>query len=171
MDNAWAERIANAIKQQAPEETASVEVMKYALVSLYHGLSVLFASLIIGAITGKLVETLITLIAFALLRFLSGGFHFESALTCFIFSTVISSAIPHIPLPDGYFLIVMITSIILLGIFAPSSVKGVTRIPEKYYPLLKVGSILLVSLNFFIGSELLAVTFFTQSVFTVKLRR
>jgi len=171
MSYGWAEKIAVAIKNKAPEQTASVEVMKFALISLFNGTTVLVACLLIGGITGKLTETIITMIAFAVMRFIAGGFHFESALACFLFSTALLSALPHIPLPDGSQIYLSVISIVLLLIFAPSDVKGKTRIPEKYFLYLKLSSILLVCGNIVIDSDLLLKAFFAASLLTVKLRR
>lgn len=170
MVNNWAEKLALQIKKQAPDETASVEVMKFALLTLYNGGTVLIASLTIGALTGMFKETFITLVAFALLRFLSGGYHFESALACFIFSTALMAGLPHLPLPESATLYLNIGAILLLLIFSPSSIKGHTRIPEKYFIWLKVFSILLVCGNIVIDSSILAKAFFTQAVLTVKIR-
>jgi len=171
MNYAWAEKLALAIKSKAPDETASVEVLKFALITLFNGTISLVGCLIVGALTGKLKETLIVLCAFAVMRFLAGGYHFRSPVTCFLFSVASLSALPHIPVPAGSHLYLSLASIVLLLLFAPSDIKGKTRIPEKYFLYLKLLSILLVCGNIFLESELLLKAFFTASLLTINFRR
>jgi len=53
---------------------------------------------------------------------------------------------------------------VMLVIFAPSNYDQHARIPKQYYPLLKILASAIVASNFFIGSDLLALTFATQSI-------
>src|SRR5690554_2422168 len=100
-----ARRIAVSIKNTNPEKTHSVEVMTFALIILMNGLLSFSLALLIGAITGKAYMTLIAIIAFVLLRFCSGGFHFQSSMACTIVSCAIFAIIPHIPVNYEWFLI------------------------------------------------------------------
>jgi accessory gene regulator B len=171
MIDIYANRIAVAIKEANTEITASVEVMQYALILLFNGFTIFFSSLLIGLITGRFYETLVILISFAILRQLSGGFHFESGVYCIITSTALLSSLPHIPLPDNWIMPLTFISLLSFLAFAPSDIDQQTRIPSKYYPVLKLISVLLVCSNFFLLSEIFTKAIFTQAVFIIKLRR
>lgn len=167
----WAERTAISIKKMNPEQTTSVEIMKFALLIWINGLSVTIMCLMVGAFTGKFEETALVLVAFGTLRFVSGGYHFNSALQCIIASTLLLSTLPHVALSHNWNLGLLITSLILLAIFAPSNIINQTRIPEKYFPFLKICSIILVLANFAFFSDIVTATFFVQAVTTIYLRR
>lgn len=166
-----AEKLSQSIKRLAPEETASIEVMKYGITVLINSASVILLSLSIGVLTGKFQDALVALISYAVLRCFAGGFHFQSAIACIMFSTALFSIIPHIPISHFSTLILTLLALIIISIFAPSNIADETRIQIKYHPLLKACSILIVSVNFFLVSPILAKSFFTLSLFTVKLRR
>jgi accessory gene regulator B len=170
MIESYAEKAAMSLKEINPEKTASVEVMKYGIIMAFNGLSVAFLALLGGWIGGHFEETLLTLAAFGLLRFASGGFHFESAGLCIVFSTLLMISIPYIPVKENWILILTAVSFILTAIFAPSGIEGQTRIDEKYFPLLKVLSILIVGSNFFLLSTTLSKIFFIQSLLLVKIK-
>ncbi|XOS93119.1 accessory gene regulator B family protein [Brevibacillus laterosporus] len=67
-----AETIAKKISAASPNEPVSVDVLVYSLIIQFYGLAIIISSLIIGASTGKLLETLIALVSFTVLRLLSG---------------------------------------------------------------------------------------------------
>ncbi|QYR22677.1 accessory gene regulator B family protein [Paenibacillus sp. sptzw28] len=170
MIESFAERAAISLKEINPEKTTSVEIMKYGIIMSFNGFSVAGLSLLGGWLGGHFTETLYTLVAFGIFRFFSGGFHFESALKCIIFSTTLMIALPYIPVYGNWTLILTAASLVLTAILAPSGIENQTRIPEKYFPLLKVISILIVISNFFLVSSLLAKILFTQSILLVKLK-
>ncbi|MGG1267222.1 accessory gene regulator B family protein [Brevibacillus laterosporus] len=62
-----AKKIAGAIKRANPDETASIEVLQYALVILIGSFFTIIISLTIGAVTDKFKETALVLFSFALL--------------------------------------------------------------------------------------------------------
>ncbi|MGG1659462.1 accessory gene regulator ArgB-like protein [Brevibacillus sp. NRS-1366] len=159
-----AQKIATKIKEMNPEETASIEVMKFSLIMIISTLVTLTTSLFLAFLFGVLFETITVLFTFALLRFFSGGFHFKSAELC-ITATVLGSVIlPLISKYTHFSWLLTIISILLLLLFSPRG-KNQSRIFEKkHFPLLKIISIVIVGANFLIGSELLALTFFIQSI-------
>jgi len=171
MIESMALRLAQRLKNAEPEGTASVEVMKYSLVIL---LNLFFTILVIGlagAITGKFGQTMLGLSAFMVLKFVSGGAHLRTALQCSVLSVVCVVAVPHIPLTDTWTQAVIVVSAVLLLLFAPSNLKGHTRIPDRYFPLLKLASVLIVSLNFFWLSSTVAVAHFIQAASTIRINR
>jgi accessory gene regulator B len=171
MTEGIANKLAVKIKNANPEKTASIEVMKYALIILIDGLIVLLLTICIGSISGKFLETIYTIVAFVILRQLSGGFHFDSSVKCIIFSTALLAALPHIPLNQLWIKPFTILSLISFLIYAPSNIDQQTRIPNKYFPTLKIISVLLISTNMIFSSALLAKVFFAQAVLIVKIRR
>ncbi|MFC7749090.1 accessory gene regulator ArgB-like protein [Paenibacillus thermoaerophilus] len=170
MIESMANRIATRIKETNPEQTVSVAVMKYSLIILFTTIGGFVLTMAIGIVTGKALPTFLALISFAVLRFFSGGFHFKSALMCILGSTAVIAPLPHIPVNELAFYILMGGSLLLLLLFAPSNIKGNSKIPEKYYPLLKIVSMLVVSSNFIFHSEVMALAFFIQAI-TVALSR
>jgi accessory gene regulator B len=166
--DAFAQRTAIRMKAINSEKTASVEVMKYGLLIFINIFSIIFISLLIGFITGKLMETLLTLVAFALLRACTGGYHLKSSIHCIFFSSALMTIIPHIPMNQSSTLSLTIFSIVLVLIFAPFALEHQNNIPKRYYPYIKIMGIVLVSINLFLMSNTLALCFFVQSVMLIR---
>lgn len=162
-------RIAHSIKNSNPQYTASVDVLKYGLIIILNFCSTLLLCTIVGLLSGKLIEVFIGLLAFIILRSVSGGFHFRTALMCTIVSTLIFTILPFLTLSNLLFYIFMSVSCVLQLLFSPSRIKGKSNIPEKYYPALKVASLLIVSANFIINSDLVALIFLVQSLTLIYL--
>lgn len=169
MIDGLAAKLANGIKKTNPEKTASVEVMQFALIILINGLITFVLALLIGFLTGKFVETVLILLAFILLRFVTGGFHFDSSIKCTVVSTGLAILLPHVPITFQMLnLLLGVLSLILILMYAPANIEGHTRIPPKFYPHLKVIALILVSSNFIIGSPSLSLGFFVQSLTLVN---
>lgn len=164
-------KLALSIKQANPEKTSSTEVMTFSLILLLNALAIITCSLIIGGLTGKLVETAVTLFSFALLKFFSGGIHLKSSDTCAMVSIIGMSLLPHIPIYDSWVLWMTSISLVIIILFAPANMHKKARIPEKYYPLLKIISILIVASNFIINSDILAKVFILQAAMLIPLKR
>jgi accessory gene regulator B len=166
--DAFAQRTAVRMKAINNEKTASVEVLKFGLLLFINSFSIMFISLLIGFITGKLIETVLTLVGFALLRACTGGYHLKSSIQCIIISSAIMTIIPHIPLNQSVALSLTVISIVLVLIFAPFALENQNNIPKRYYPYLKIMGIILVAINLFLMSNTLAVCFFVQSVMLIR---
>jgi len=166
-----ADRIAVKIKEASPEETASTEVMKYALIGLLHNGIIVGTALAAGLILGKFFDILWICLSFMLLRLISGGYHFKSALACFVFSTVIFIGIPFIPVSDGLLPYLNSVSLVLCAVFAPSNIREHIRVPDKYFIWFKIGSVLVVALNFTIDNPLITLSFLAQSMTLIHFRR
>ena len=164
-------KIATGIKRVNPEVPQSVERMEYALIILLNGVMVTIASLIVSAVLGTLQETIIFLIAFALLRQVSGGYHLSTALGCAIVSITLAAVIPLIPVTDNLCYVMSGISLILVAWFAPSKIENQSRIPRKYYPLLKAISIAIVCASVFIASPVITKALFVQALFLIRKRR
>jgi accessory gene regulator B len=124
--------------------------------------------LLIGLITGNLMDTIVVLVAFALLRACTGGYHLKSSILCIVYSSALMTIIPLIPMNHLVTLLLTTISILLILVFAPFGLENQNNIPKRFYPYLKLAGILFVSLNFFFLSDILAVSFFVQSVMLIR---
>jgi len=168
MVNTLAKRLAIGIKQVVPEAPQSVEVLSYALSFILNALYIIGASLLISLFTGKVQEVIIVLIGYALLRQVSGGIHLKSGTLCIIISTAGATALSFVSFNHNVLLLVTAISLLLALVYAPSRIDKQTRIPSKYYPLLKLISLVIISSSFFIGSAVLASAFLLQSLTLIR---
>lgn len=169
MINSLAQLIAVRIKLVVPDHPASVNVLRYSISFFLNALFIITISLIFALFTHRIPEAAIVLVAFATLRQVSGGAHLKSGTLCVIVSTAIITVLSYMSfLNDSYILWFNVTSLLLVSLFSPSRIDQQTRIKERYYPLLKWISILMVCSNFLIGSSVLAATFLAQSVTLIR---
>jgi Membrane protein putatively involved in post-translational modification of the autoinducing quorum-sensing peptide len=164
MVEALAERLAGKIKRANPDQTVSVPVMKFALIIVINFTIPIAASLAFGALTGKWLETLTAMIVFVALRMISGGYHFESPIPCMLVTFTIIAVPPHISLPEPWIYLLTAAALVLFTWLAPANMKGYNTMPEKYYPLLKIGSVLIVSCNFLFLSGTAAIVLAVQGI-------
>jgi accessory gene regulator B len=157
-------RLASAIKEVDPERTPSVDVMKFSLIILLHTLFTALIILTVGWATGKGGETAGGMLFFMLLRFFSGGYHLHSSALCTVLSVALIGAAPHIPLPPEWVMALTALNVVLMLVFAPSNIKGFARIPETWFPLLKIVSGLIVSSNFLMRLDHIAVVSLFQAL-------
>lgn len=159
-----AESLATKIEQVNPGQTASVPVMKFALIILINFTIPVVASMAFGAFTGKWFETLIAMSYFVVMRMISGGYHFESPIPCMLMTFAIIAIPPHVEMSEKSTLILTSFSLVLVILLSPSNMKGYNTISEKYYPLLKVFSVLIVSSNFILLSGAAAIVLAVQGI-------
>ena len=164
-------KIASIIKQANPQETSSIEVMQYALNIILNSLVIVISSLFIGWLTGSFAGTATALFGFAFLRFMSGGKHLKTATACNIISITLCSSLPHLTfLVENHLWIINMSSLILMLLFAPNPDANV-QIPVRWYPFMKIISVLMVASNFFILSSVLGLAFLAQSLTVISLAR
>ncbi|MBB6675327.1 accessory gene regulator ArgB-like protein [Cohnella nanjingensis] len=165
-------RIARGIKSAVPEHPLSVEVLKYAVSFVLNTGSIIVFSLAISFFTGRVAEVLTVLVAYALLRQVSGGLHLKSGTLCVVASTAGITAMSFADFGPAAVTVANLAALLLAAVYAPSRIEGQTRIPKKYYPLLRFVSIIIVSSNFLIQSPILAAAFLVQCVTLIRpLRR
>ena len=164
MVEALAQHLATKIKRASPHQTASVPVMKFALIIVINFMVPTVASLLFGAMTGKLLETLTAMGYFIALRILSGGYHFETPVLCMVATCITFALPPHLELNGQWTLMLTTLSLLMVLILAPSNMRGYNTIPEKYYPLLKLFSVLIVCSNFIILSGTAAIVLAVQGI-------
>jgi len=161
MIEALTQRIVRFIEIHNDRKQVSRDVMVFALQSLLTNLLTIVLSLLIALLLGTLRETAMVLVAVAVLRNLTGGFHFKSATLCVVVSTLIVVLIPFVPIDKITGLVLTIISVILVLLFAPSDLKGHTRISDRGLQIMKMAGLLVVCSNLVLQSPLLALSFFS----------
>lgn len=149
-------KAAQAIKNANPEQTSSVERLTALLALHINNFGIIIATLVIGLLTGKLLETAVGIAAFVTARLLSGGFHFRNLDVCFLVSTALLSVIPHIDLNMYVTIVISLLSIGLTAIFSKKR---------------KMALICILLLNILIVSPIIALAIFFQSVSLLPSRR
>lgn len=135
--------------------------------------TILFGTITIGWLTGNLQEVMIGLFAFALLRSITGGYHFESSSLCILFSIVAFCLLPYVPVTPTWNIILIAISALLTAIFAPTGLGDQSNIPPKYYPYLKILSVALILGSSFLFFQVgaLAKAYFIQSLTLLLVKR
>lgn len=167
-----AERLAIRIHEANREETASVPVLKFALIGLFNNTLTFVLILLAGALLGMFPESLLAFFAFMGLRLFAGGAHFNSAYLCIAVSvaTVTAAVFLSVYLNDTLTFASTAVSLLIIAWFAPSNIKK-TRIKPSRRPLYKVVSVLIVAANFIIQSPLLALVFLAQAISTLDIQK
>ncbi|MBP3962275.1 accessory gene regulator B family protein [Paenibacillus lignilyticus] len=143
----------------------SVPVIKYALEIMLNTITIASLVLIIGLVSGEPLKTAGLLVVFAVIRFISGGYHLPTNVSCIAASTVVLSVLPHVVIPELWMYGLTAASLVMMAVLAPANYDKYATISPKYYPLMKVIACLIVASNFWLGSEMLALAFAVQSCF------
>ncbi|SEM66047.1 accessory gene regulator B family protein [Paenibacillus sp. OV219] len=166
-------RIASKIKSRVPDHPTSENVLKYSISFLINTILSIGLALVISIFTGKVYETVVVLCAFALLRRMSGGIHLKSSFSCISVTSIGANLLSFVSLSSSGTFVVNCISLVLIGVFAPAYYHKRKKQTPTSNRVLKVGSVILVALNFFIGDSIIAATFLTQSLtlLIIKIRR
>lgn len=160
------------VKSKAPEDhPASVAVLRHALAILLNMVMIIAIVLIVTAVTNTFRNATIAMFSFAVLRQITGGYHLKSGMWCVAVSSLLFIGISLIDLPQQTTVLLTLISAILCAMFAPSDIEKQSRIPSKYYPLLNILGIIIVFSNLFIGSAVVALSFFIQTLLLIRWRR
>jgi accessory gene regulator B len=161
--------IATSIIKNNPETSSSYEVLKYGIIAFLNQVIITCSVLFFGAITGHLLESFIAVIAFPIIRYFSGGVHLGSSMWCNLVTTTIVLLSVYTPIEYWYNgLVINAIALLIISVTAPSGIKR-SRIDQKYYPLLKIISMVIIAINFAIQSPVLSVVFFIQSLTTLRI--
>ncbi|WP_138751781.1 accessory gene regulator ArgB-like protein [Paenibacillus sinopodophylli] len=171
MIEAIASSIAVGIKKVVPEHPSSVAVLQYSLALILNGAFIIGLSLLLSIITGKTAEVAIILISFALLRQVSGGLHLKSGMSCVLVSTGVATVLSLVNLGQTITLTITAISMLLMLLLAPSNIEKQSRIPKRYYPILKAVSVVIVAVNLLIQSDVIALAFIAQGITLILTRR
>lgn len=160
-----ADYLANGIKKYDP--SASVKVMRFSLVHIFDLLICLSIVSIIAITTGNFWNGVLGTVAFATLRYFSGGLHFESANTCNVISSILVIVCILIPIDYWYNgFVINVIAVVIIALKAPANLTRNTLKP-KDIPVVKAIAIIIVCTNFFFQSGLLSLVFFTQALTTL----
>lgn len=162
--NRLAHHISVRIKEANPEETASVEIMQYALAIIFNSLIIFAGTALTGWLLGHFKDTMLFLISFSLLRFLSGGFHLKTAAACNLATILLCTMAPtFIHIPNQWVWIPTAISLLIMLVLAPNPDHN-AQVPRHLFPLLKILAMALVILNFFMNSAVIGLAFVLQSL-------
>jgi accessory gene regulator B len=156
--------IATGIKNTVPDHPASIARLKYSLSFILNAVFIIVFSLLVSLLTGKTYEVAILLFSFAILRQVSGGIHLKSGTTCVVVTVAVANAFSFLEISNDVTLWFTGISILIALIFAPSGIEKQTRIPQRFYPLLKIISVIIISSNFIIESDMAATAFLIQAI-------
>jgi accessory gene regulator B len=164
-------KLATGIKHIVPEHPSSIAVLKYSLALLINATAIIIFSICIALFTARLSQTILILFSFAILRQASGGIHLKSGSWCVFASTSLVVFLSFISFNSNWTSILNLASLTLAATFAPSRIEKQSRIPKRFYPLLKLISCLIVSSNFYFLSPSISGAFFIQGLTLIKFRR
>jgi accessory gene regulator B len=142
----------------------SREVMQFALVSLLSTTFTIVLSLIIGLIDGMFWSTVLSLVAIALMRNLTGGYHFKSTLACIIVSAAAITVTPFIPVSQIALYAMSVVSLFLVIGWAPSNLRGVSRLTDRNLNIMKWAAVVMILANLLINSDIISLAFFLQAL-------
>lgn len=171
MIEAAAEKIARHIKSNTPDHPASVARLKFSLEVVLNAALIILFTLLISLFVGKFATTAIIMASFAILRQLTGGKHLPTGEWCVAVSTALFIALSFIHLEGAWILTSTGCSMALILIYAPSNIEKQSRIPQKYYPALKIAGFTLVGMNLLIQSPAIAIGVLAQSLSLIHERR
>ncbi|BBI32253.1 accessory gene regulator ArgB-like protein [Cohnella abietis] len=167
MINKLSMAIASYLKKVDSENTPSIDVMKYSLYVILHSLFTIICIFIASLLLGEVAATLAGLVYFILLRIFAGGFHLHSSTWCTVLSISLICLAPFIEFSQTWILIINIVAVGILFFYAPRNFKGYARIPEKYYPILKIVAVLIGGSNFYWQDPTLAAILVLQSILLI----
>ncbi|MNF95181.1 putative regulator protein [compost metagenome] len=171
MIDALSMELARKIKAKVPDHPSSIEVLKYSLSFILNALFIVALTMIIALVTGHELQAALALVAFAILRQLSGGLHLKSGTICILITTILMTALSYSKFNSHITVWLTVISLGLVLVFAPSNLNKQTNFPKKFYPYLKIISLLMVSINLLIQSDVLAGTFLVQALTLIRIRR
>ncbi|MBE1441154.1 accessory gene regulator B family protein [Paenibacillus sp. OAS669] len=164
-----AHAIAKCIRRNYSEAGSEI-ALRYAISLLINTLTAICVAVIITFFTGHVAECIVGIISFIVIRYVSGGMHMSSSLSCCILSIIIFITISNFTFHYSVaFFIIDSLSLIIFIITAPNNIKNVSSINEKYYPLLKLISVIFVGCNFIINSTVLSAAFIIQAFLTTTI--
>jgi len=172
MIEAISRRMAIRMKEIHPNHPISTEVLAFALGSIINIFGTIVVALSLAAMLGQFKETALAMLAFAALRAISGGRHLKTSVTCMLVTSVGANLIPlaakYIPFSKYSIISMTVVGMVLAAVFATRKIEHQTRIPKKYYPLLRVLSVLLIATNLIFLNKIIAISHFVQCLLLIR---
>lgn len=160
-------KVARSIKESSPSNTASYEVLNYALLLRLNFWFVIVTCAAAGLILGKPLEMAAAMAAFWYLRVSSGGFHFSSMTACWIATSLILIFCTIVPMEKSSIMVINLMSLVLTMTFAARSLD----ISPQSKKLNWLMSVWMVGTNFLLQSPDIALAFLAQSLLLIRFRR
>jgi len=159
---AW--RIAKHIKTIVPNHPAPIENLNHSLIICLNFFTVIFLTVLGSIFTSHGKEVAIILIAFAVLRQLTGGLHLESSTVCAIATAGVATTLSVLELNHLTTVILNVIGLVCVMSFAPAGIEDQTIIPERFYPILKVVGMFIIASNFWFDSSYAAIAYCAQGI-------
>lgn len=162
--------LARKIHENYPQGSSEA-VLKYSLSLLINTFSAIVIVLLICLFTGHIAQACVVIAAFTALRYFSGGLHMSSSVACCTFSVICFAILSHIQFNYDTFrtgVVLNLAAIVILLKTAPKGIENVSSVDPKYYPVLKLISVLVVASNFVIQSSVLSAVFIVQACLTTE---
>lgn len=157
-------RMAVSLKKTVPNHPSSVEIFKFAISMLLNIVSIVTATLCLSLITGRTKEIAVILIAFAVMRQLTGGMHLKTNMRCVVYSTVIFTTISLLDIGKGLTITATVIAFGLVLLIAPVGIQRQSRIDPKYYPYMKLVALVLIASNLLLLSPPLSLSLLVQGI-------
>lgn len=154
--------IARTLKKNNPDSEVDVEVLEYGIAMTMNQYGVMLITIVIGAIFGQLMESVLALVALATIRSFSGGVHFSSLTVCMIITSLFCVIVPVIPLSNTAVVILTMISTLIVILRAPNWFEEIAV--QKDGVICKSMAVLIVSSNLVLQSTILAIVFFVQAL-------
>ncbi|WP_025686516.1 accessory gene regulator ArgB-like protein [Paenibacillus maysiensis] len=154
--------IAREIKKADPDGPGDIEVLEYELNNRINIAAVCLLTFLFGWLLGHIIESLISMLSFAVARRFSGGFHMKSLTLCALVSSVLFAVIPLIDLNKNQFIFINVVTFLIFLCYAPNDFeelnKGTNLKKVKFYSLV----FFIISLAFLM--PVISISFFVQSL-------
>jgi len=154
--------IAGAIKKADPDGPASIEVMTYALSLKLNFYFTLFFIVILGLFTGKILESLLSLLVVMISRKLTGGRHFSSLTHCMMFTATLCIIAPLIKLTPELMILMNLICLAIFLVYGPN--HTLTEISSEKRLDYKIAICLCVLLNLILPSPFITIILLIQSL-------
>ncbi|PYE52474.1 accessory gene regulator B family protein [Paenibacillus barcinonensis] len=159
---AW--RIAKHIKAVVPNHPAPIENLNHSLIISINFFTVIGLAVLGALFTGHGKDAAVMLLAFAVLRQLTGGLHLESSTWCAVATAGTATLLSLVTLDQLTTTVLTVIGLLCVMVFAPAGIEDQTIIPERYYPILKVVGMFIIASNFWVGSSFAAIAYFAQGI-------
>lgn len=147
---------AKSLNEFTQNRNVSVDHVRY-VISLYlHVLIIFIGAILIALFTGKVEEAIISFFSFGILRRYSGGFHLKTLEGCAIFTILLITVVTLSNVNE--ILLVNLLALIIVLIFSKKSKQ------------LILISLLLITVNFFISSEVIALSYLAQALTLISFK-
>jgi accessory gene regulator B len=159
-------RLARYIHDREP--SSSVEVLHFALLSLFNTGLTLGLLILAGILVGQLLPLLLLAFPFAVLRMLTGGAHLSSSLLCSFITVLVFTAFSFVQLQTSFSFLLTILTFWSVWIYAPFLEDYQQQKTEQKKKTFKQFALIWITASFFIhwmgGPEAFLLGAFIQSI-------